>query len=139
MVANFSVFYSEVRQGEILLLQDHISTTGKLNNLSTVMQAVTPIQGWLVFIHLQIFNHNASSGVSKRQSLFKGHCSLDYVGNGIMEWKTFSNQFEYLYNRNLPLCSEFLSDALEKILSRNLQSVPQITTILSYFSALHMP
>eukprot|EP00795_Rhopilema_esculentum_P012024 gene12024-2609_t len=44
VIANFTIFYVEVRQAEILLLQDYVSTTGKLYNLSTTVKEVRPIQ-----------------------------------------------------------------------------------------------
>ena len=45
VIANFSIFYIKVTQSEVLLLQDYITTTGKLNNLSSVLQTVKPLQG----------------------------------------------------------------------------------------------
>ena len=45
VIVNFTVFYVEVKQGEILLLQDYVTTTGKLYNLSTIFQDVKPVKG----------------------------------------------------------------------------------------------
>ena len=46
VIVNFTVFYAEVKQGEILYLQDYIATTGKMYNLSTIVKDVTPVRGW---------------------------------------------------------------------------------------------
>ena len=48
VIANFTVYYVQVSQGEVLLLQDFIDTTGKMYNLSTIVQEVKPTKGVLL-------------------------------------------------------------------------------------------
>jgi len=44
VIVNFTVFYAEVKKGEILYLQDYIATTGKMYNLSTIVKDINPVR-----------------------------------------------------------------------------------------------
>ena len=48
VVVNFTVYYVKVADSEVLLLQDYITTTGKMYNLSTVFQEAKPMEGKII-------------------------------------------------------------------------------------------
>ena len=58
VAVNFTVYYVKVADSEVLLLQDYITTTGKMYNLSTVLQEAKPMESKIIkFFSTYIMNH----------------------------------------------------------------------------------